>query len=393
MRTQVAIIGSGPAGLLLGQLLHRQGVDTVILDRASPDYILGRIRAGVIEQGFAALMAEAGVADRLAAEGERHDTVEISVDGVYHPIRLAELTGGRHVTVYGQTEITRDLLAARAAAGLPGFYGAENVTPHDMATDKPYVTFQKDGLNYRIDCDYIAGCDGSHGVCRRHIPKHRIHEYERIYPFGWLGLLSNTPPVNHELIYAKHDRGFALCSKRSETLSRYYLQIPLTDRVEDWSDARFWDELKRRIPEDAADRLVTGPALEKSIAPLRSFVSEPLQYGRMFLVGDAGHIVPPTGAKGLNLAASDVNTLYRILTKVYREGRHDLTARYSEIALRRVWNGVRFSWWMTDMLHHFVRDSIEDKIRDSELSFFLSSPERRRIIAEQYVGLPYEAVE
>ena len=393
MKTQVAIIGSGPSGLLLGQLLHKQGVDNIVLDRVSPDYILGRIRAGVIEQGFVDLMKEAGVADRMLKEGEIHHAVEISVDRKIYPIDLSGLTGGKTVTVYGQTEITQDLLAAREASGQPSYYSVENVTPHDMKDDSPYVTFEKDGESHRIDCDYIAGCDGFHGICRSSIPEGKITEYEKVYPFGWLGLLADTPPVNHELIYVKHDRGFALCSKRSSTRSRYYLQVPLDEKVEDWPDERFWEEFKSRIPEDAAERLVTGPSLEKSIAPLRSFVVEPMQYGRMFLVGDAAHIVPPTGAKGLNLAASDVNTLYRILTKVFKEGRTDLISRYSEICLRRVWHGVRFSWWMTDMLHHFDRTSIEDKIRDSELSFFLGSPERRGILAEQYVGLPYEEID
>lgn len=392
MKTQVAIIGSGPAGLLLGQLLHTQGIDNIILDRVSPGYILERIRAGVIEQGFVDLMKEAGVAERMLREGEVHHEVDIAVHEEYHTINLTELTGGKSVTVYGQTEITHDLMDARNASGQISFYEAENVTPHDMKSDKPYVTFEKEGEKHRIDCDYIAGCDGFHGVCRPSIPTGVLKEYERVYPFGWLGLLSDTPPVDYELIYVKSDDGFALCSKRSETRSRYYVQVPLDEKVENWSDDRFWEELKRRIPDDAAARLVTGPSIEKSIAPLRSFVVEPMQYGNMFLLGDAAHIVPPTGAKGLNLAASDVNTLYRILVKTYKEGRKDLTARYSEIALRRVWNGVRFSWWMTNMLHHFYRDSIEDKIRDSEISFFLASENRRRILAEQYVGLPYEEI-
>ena len=393
MKTQVAIIGSGPSGLLLGQLLHRQGIDNIILDRVSPEYILGRIRAGVIETGFVELMKEAGVADRMLSEGEIHHEVEIAVNGEYHTIELSALTEGKVVTVYGQTEITHDLLDARTSSGQLSFYEAENVTPHDMKSATPYVTFEKEGETHRIDCDYIAGCDGFHGVCRPAVPDGVLTEYERVYPFGWLGLLSDTPPVNFELIYTKHDKGFALCSKRSATRSRYYLQVPLDEKLENWSDDRFWEELKHRLPDDAAARLETGPSLEKSIAPLRSFVVEPMQYGRMFLVGDAAHIVPPTGAKGLNLAASDVNTLYRILTKVYRENRTDLLARYSDICLRRVWHGVRFSWWMTNMLHHFDHSSIEDKIRDSELSFFLASPDRRRILAEQYVGLPYEEIE
>ena len=393
MRTQVAIIGSGPSGLLLGQLLSRQGIDNIILDRVSPEYILGRIRAGVIEPGFVELMKEVGVAERMLREGEIHHEVDIAVHGEYHSINLTELTGGKSVTVYGQTEITHDLMDAREESGQLSFYEAENVRPQDMTSEHPYVTFEKDGEIHRIDCDYIAGCDGSHGVCRQSIPAGVLTEYERVYPFGWLGLLSDTPPVNFELIYVKSDEGFALCSKRSASRSRYYLQVPLDEKVENWSDDRFWTELKHRLPDDAAERLVTGPSIEKSIAPLRSFVVEPMQHGRMFLLGDAAHIVPPTGAKGLNLAASDVNTLYRILLKTYKDGRKDLTARYSEITLRRVWNGVRFSWWMTNMLHHFYRDSIEDKIRDSELSFFLASEHRRRILAEQYVGLPYEDIE
>jgi p-hydroxybenzoate 3-monooxygenase len=392
MKTQVAIIGSGPSGLLLGQLLRKQGIDNVILERVSAEHVLGRIRAGVIEAGFVSLMEEAGIADRMKAEGEIHSAVEIAVNNTRHHIDLETLTGGKSVTVYGQTEITRDLMAARTASGQQSYYEATNVTLHDIKGDAPYVTFEHEGNSRRLDCDYIAGCDGSHGVSRPSIPKGVLKEYEKIYPFGWLGLLADTPPVNYELIYIRNERGFALCSKRSETRSRYYLEVPLGEKVEDWSDDRFWAELKNRLPEDVAPKLVTGPSLEKSIAPLRSYVAEPMQYGRLFLVGDAAHIVPPTGAKGLNLAASDVNTLYRILTKVYGEGRIDLIPRYSEICLRRVWNGVRFSWWMTNMLHSYSDDAFEEKIRRSELNFFLSQDSRRQILAEQYVGLPYENV-
>ncbi len=393
MKTQVAIIGAGPSGLLLGQLLHKQGIENIIIERVSADYVLGRIRAGVIEQGFSDLMKEAGISARMEAEGEIHSAVEIAVNGEVHSIDLEGLTGGETVTVYGQTEITHDLMDARNASGQQTFYSIDNTELHDIDGEKPYVTFQKDGKTERIDCDYIAGCDGFHGVSRQSIPKDKITEYEKVYPFGWLGLLADTPPVNFELIYIKHERGFALCSKRSSTRSRYYLQVPLDEKVEDWSDDRFWEELKHRLPESVVSQLVTGPSLEKSIAPLRSFVAEPMQYGRLFLVGDAAHIVPPTGAKGLNLAASDVSTLYRILTKVFSEGRTDLIEKYSEICLRRVWNGVRFSWWMTNMLHTFDHSEIEDKIRNSELGFFLSHANRRQILAEQYVGLPYEPIE
>ncbi|TNE40514.1 MAG: 4-hydroxybenzoate 3-monooxygenase [Alphaproteobacteria bacterium] len=393
MKTEVAIIGSGPSGLLLGQLLHSQGIDSIILERVSADHVLSRIRAGVIEEGFASLMKEAGIADRMQAEGEVHHAVEIAVGDDLHSIDLFDLTGGKSVTVYGQTEITQDLMKAREASGRRSFYEVANVCPQNFDGDSPFVTFEKDGEAHRIDCDYIAGCDGFHGVSRPAIPDGVLTEYERVYPFGWLGLLADTPPVNFELIYIKHERGFALCSKRSESRSRYYLQVPLGEKVEDWSDDRFWEELKRRLPSSVADNLVTGPSLEKSIAPLRSFVVEPMQYGRLFLVGDAAHIVPPTGAKGLNLAASDVATLYNILKRVYQDNRTDLIDRYSEICLRRVWNGVRFSWWMTKMLHHFDEDKFEDRVRDSELDFFLADENRRRILAEQYVGLPYEPVE
>lgn len=393
MKTQIAIIGAGPAGLLLGQLLHKAGIDTVILERQTPDYVLGRIRAGVLEQGTADLLREAGAGARMDAEGLIHDGFELVLNGRRERIDLKTLTGGKQVMVYGQTEVTRDLMQARAASGALSVYEAADVELHDVTSEKPYVTFVHQGERVRLDCDYIAGCDGFHGVARRSIPAERLKTFERVYPFGWLGLLSDTPPVNHELIYASSERGFSLCSQRSASRSRYYLQVGLDEKVEDWSDGRFWEELKRRIPEDAARQLVTGPALEKSIAPLRSFVVEPLQFGRLFLVGDAGHIVPPTGAKGLNLAASDVNTLYRILLQVYGEGRTELLEQYSPIALRRIWKAERFSWWMTSMLHQFPdNDAFTRRMLETELDYFLGSEAGRTTIAENYVGLPFEDV-
>lgn len=393
MKTQVAIIGAGPAGLLLGQLLHKAGIDSVILERQTPDYVLGRIRAGVLEQGTADLLREAGASARMDAEGLLHDGFELVLNGRRERIDLKALTGGKQVMVYGQTEVTRDLMQARAASGAMSVYEAADVELHDVTSEKPYVTFTHQGERVRLDCDYIAGCDGFHGVARRSIPAERLSVFERVYPFGWLGLLSDTPPVSHELIYASSERGFSLCSQRSATRSRYYLQVGLDEKVEDWSDERFWEELKRRIPEDAARQLVTGPALEKSIAPLRSFVVEPLQYGRLFLVGDAGHIVPPTGAKGLNLAASDVDALHRILLKVYADGRTDLLAQYSPIALRRIWKAERFSWWMTSMLHQSPdSDAFTRRMLETELDYFLGSEAGRTTIAENYVGLPFEDV-
>ncbi|MBK4997882.1 4-hydroxybenzoate 3-monooxygenase [Pseudomonas sp. S31] len=394
MKTQVAIIGAGPSGLLLGQLLHKAGIETVILERQSAEYVLGRIRAGVLEQGTVDLLREAGVSARMDQEGLVHEGVELLVAGRRQRLDLKGLTGGKTVMVYGQTEVTRDLMQAREASGAPIFYSASNVQPHELKGEKPYITFDKDGETYRLDCDYIAGCDGFHGVSRQSIPEGVLKQYERIYPFGWLGLLSDTPPVNHELIYAHHERGFVLCSQRSNTRSRYYLQVPLDDRVEAWPDERFWDELKARLPEDVGERLVTGPSLEKSIAPLRSLVVEPMQYGNLFLVGDAAHIVPPTGAKGLNLAASDVNYLYRILVKVYREGRLDLLEQYSPLALRRVWKGERFSWFMTQLLHDFGdhKDGWDQKMQEADREYFLSSQAGLTNIAENYVGLPYEEV-
>ena len=397
IQTQVAIIGAGPSGLLLGQLLHKQGIDNVILERVDGDHVLGRIRAGILEQGFVKLVREAGVAERMDREGEVHNGFDISVNGECTYIDLKGLTGGEVVVCYGQVEITKDLMQARAAAGLTTYYEASDAQPHEVTSENPSVTFTHDGEQYRLECDYIAGCDGFHGVSRQTIPAEMRTEHERVYPFGWLGLMSDTTPVSGELIYCKHDRGFALASRRSATRSRYYLQVPLEHRVEDWSDDAFWDEFKLRLPADAAARLETGPSIEKSIAPLRSFVCEPMQYGRLCLVGDAAHIVPPTGAKGLNLAASDVSTLYKILTRIYRQGDNDCIQQYSPIALRRVWHGERFSWWMSNMLHSYrgvnvggMDSATFSRFMDSELAYYLGSESGRRVIAEQYVGLPYE---
>ncbi|KMY00095.1 4-hydroxybenzoate 3-monooxygenase [Pseudomonas syringae pv. aptata] len=394
MKTKVAIIGSGPSGLLLGQLLQRAGIDNVIVERKDPDYILSRIRAGVLEQGMTDLLREAGVSERMDAEGMIHDGFELAFAGRCERIDLKSLANGRTVMVYGQTEVTRDLMAARAATGAMTIYDAADVKAHDLKSDSPYLTFVKDGETVRLDCDYIAGCDGFHGVSRQSIPADALKVFERVYPFGWLGVLADTPPVNEELVYANHPRGFALCSMRSAIRTRYYVQVSADEKVEDWSDERFWEELKSRLPEHLAERLVTGPSIEKSIAPLRSFVVEPMQYGRLFLLGDAAHIVPPTGAKGLNLAASDVSTLYRILLKVYQEGRTDLLEKYSQICLRRVWKAERFSWWMTSVLHNFPdTDAFSQRIQQTELDYYVGSEAGRRTIAENYVGLPYEAVE
>ncbi|MFK8050451.1 MAG: 4-hydroxybenzoate 3-monooxygenase [Halioglobus sp.] len=399
LNTQVAIIGAGPSGLLLGQLLAKQGIGNIILERVTGDYVLGRIRAGIMEQGFADLLREAGVAERMDAEGEIHEGVEIAADGERFHIDLKGLTGGDVVICYGQTEITQDLMEARAVAELDTYYEAAQVELHNVIAENPSVSFEYKGEQYTINCDYIAGCDGFHGVSRQTIPADKRTEHERVYPFGWLGLLSDTPPVGEELIYCKSERGFALASRRSATRSRYYLQVPLTDKAEDWSDDDFWEELKRRLPEDAADALVTGPSLEKSIAPLRSFVCEPMQYGKLFLVGDAAHIVPPTGAKGLNLAASDVAALCQIMARVYQENDAECISRYSEVALRRVWHGERFSWWLSNMLHNFgeeVTTGMESRtfarFMDSERDYYLRTEEGLKVIAKQYVGLPYEDV-
>ncbi|MBK4733218.1 4-hydroxybenzoate 3-monooxygenase [Noviherbaspirillum pedocola] len=393
MKTQVAIIGAGPSGLLLGQLLHLQGIDTVILEAKSPEYVLSRIRAGVLEQGMVDLLREAKAAERMDREGQVHDGFALSFAGREERIDLKTLSGGKTVMVYGQTEVTRDLMAQREATGGITIYEAQEVTPIDFYGDRPRVSFIKDGKRIELECDYIAGCDGFHGVSRKSVPADAIKTFERVYPFGWLGILSRTKPVSDELIYANHERGFALCSMRSATLSRYYVQCSLDDRVEDWSDERFWNELKSRLPAHTAAALETGPSIEKSIAPLRSFVAEPMQFGRMFLVGDAAHIVPPTGAKGLNLAASDVYTLYHILTRTLKDGRTDLVAKYSEICLRRIWKAERFSWWMTSMLHKFSDDAFNQRMQLAELDYYTGSVAGRTTIAENYVGLPYERID
>ncbi|MCH2248998.1 MAG: 4-hydroxybenzoate 3-monooxygenase [Cognatishimia sp.] len=389
MKTQAAIIGGGPSGLLLSQLLHTQGIDSIVLERKTKDYVLGRIRAGVLEQGLVQMMEEAGCADRMKAEGFPHDGTEISYGDEIFRIDFAELTG-TPVMVYGQTEVTRDLYEAREKSGGQIEYKVEDVVIHDAKSDAPFVTFTQDGQERRIDCDYIAGCDGFHGVSRKTIPETVRKEYEKVYPFGWLGVLSETPPVNRELIYANSDRGFALCSMRNENLSRYYIQCPISDDPNSWSDDAFWEELKRRIPSDVAAKLVTGPSIEKSIAPLRSFVCEPMQYGRLFLCGDAAHIVPPTGAKGLNTAASDVYYLYHALTAFYKSGTSDGIGGYSAKALARVWKAERFSWWFSSLMHQYPDQTVFDhKMQIAELEFLHSNHAAQKVMAENYVGLPY----
>ncbi|MCO7736699.1 4-hydroxybenzoate 3-monooxygenase [Brucella intermedia] len=389
MRTQVAIIGSGPSGLLLGQLLTKAGIDNIVLDRVSADYILGRVRAGVLEEGTVKLMDEAGASARLHAEGLLHDGFSLAFDGRDHRIDLHALTGKR-VTVYGQTEMTHDLMDERQKSNAASIYEAGNVTPHDFDTSSPYVTFEKEGRTHRIDCDFIAGCDGFHGVSRKSVPEKAIDIFEKVYPFGWLGILADIPPVAHELIYANHKRGFALCSMRSLTRSRYYIQCSLDETIEGWSDQRFYDELRRRLPAHHAEAMVTGPSFEKSIAPLRSFVAEPMRFGRLFLVGDAAHIVPPTGAKGLNLAASDVHYLYEGLRDFYLDRSQAGINAYSGKALARIWKAERFSWSMTKLLHRFPDMApFDQKVQEAELDYFCTSHAASTALAENYVGLPF----
>lgn len=390
MRTKVAIIGSGPSGLLLGQLLTNAGIDNVIIDRVGKDHILARVRAGVLEEGTVGLVDRAGVGERLHREGLPHDGYSLTFDNRDHRIDLFDLTGGKRVMVYGQTELTRDLIDRRERDGGVTIYDAVNVSPSGFDGDHPYVTFEKEGVAQRIDCDFIAGCDGFHGASRKAVPEGAIKTFEKIYPFGWLGILADVPPVNHELIYANHPRGFALCSMRSETRSRYYVQCSLEDTVDMWSDDRFWDEIRRRLPAHHAEAMVTGPSFEKSIAPLRSFVAEPMRFGRLFLVGDAAHIVPPTGAKGLNLAASDVHYLISGLLEHYQEKSDAGIDAYSARALKRVWKAVRFSWSMTTLLHRFPdTGDFGQKIQEAELDYLTHSRAASTAMAENYVGLPY----
>ena len=393
MRTQVVIVGAGPSGLLLGQLLHQAGITTLVLERQTGDYVLGRIRAGVLEQTTCDLLAEAGVDARLHAEGLPHDGIELCFGGARHRIDLHALTGGKRVTVYGQTEVTRDLMDARAAAGLTTVYEAKDVALHGFDGTTPSVSYTaKDGSHHTMACDFIAGCDGYHGVSRASVPPGAIHTFEKTYPFGWLGVLADTKPVSHELIYSNHARGFALCSMRSNTRSRYYLQCSQGDKAENWSDTAFWDELRRRLDPEAAETLVTGPSIEKSIAPLRSFVAEPMRFGALFLAGDAAHIVPPTGAKGLNLAASDVRYLARALMQFYADKSTAGLDSYSERCLRRVWKAVRFSWWFTSLMHRFPdTGEFGQKLQEAEIGYLLESTAASTALAENYVGLPLEA--
>ena len=389
MKTQVAIIGGGPSGLLLSQLLHTRGIDSIVLERQTKDHVLGRIRAGVLERGFVDLMAKAGVAERMHSESYVHDGTLIAFGDESFRIDFAKHTG-HPVIVYGQTEVTRDLYAAREASGGQIEFSVQDVQIHGADSDAAFVTFQQNGQNRRIDCDFVAGCDGFHGVSRQTIPPELRREYEKVYPFGWLGVLSETPPVSHELIYANSPRGFALCSMRNDHLSRYYIQCALLDKPQDWTDAAFWQELKRRIPAQQAEALITGPSIEKSIAPLRSFVTEPMRWGRLFLCGDAAHIVPPTGAKGLNTAASDVHYLFEGLSAFYETGSPDGLDSYSQKALARVWKAERFSWWFSGLMHRYPDQSAFDlKMQQAELAFLRDNDAAQKAMAENYVGLPY----
>lgn len=389
MRTQVAIIGSGPAGLLLGALLANAGIDAIIIERKSRDYVLSRIRAGLLEQGTVNLLRGVGVAARLDAEAMAHNGFTLGFDGQTFRIDLKALTGGRHVTIYGQTEVTRDLMDARAAAGLTTIYEADDVAVHDFDTDHPRVTYVADGVTQELHCDFIAGCDGFHGISRASVPASAITLFERVYPFGWLGILADVPPCDHELIYAGHDRGFALCTMRSPTRSRYYIQCRADEQPADWSDNAFWDELRRRLSPEVAARVTTGPSIEKSVAPLRSFVAEPLRFGRLFLAGDAAHIVPPTGAKGLNLAAGDAFYLSVAFEEFYTEKSLAGINHYSTRALDRIWKAERFSWWMTTLLHRFDHHSpFEQRMQAAEFDFLRSSVAAQTALAENYVGLP-----
>jgi p-hydroxybenzoate 3-monooxygenase len=390
MRTQVVIVGAGPSGLLLGALLHKAGIANIIVERQTGDYVLSRIRAGILEQVTVDLLHEAGVGAGVDGGGTVHHSIDLVFSGQRHSIDVHGLTGGKVVTAYGQTEVTRDLMAARAAAALPTVYEAGNVSIHDFEGSQPRVQYEKDGVTHTIDCDFIAGCDGFHGVCRASVPKGAVKEFEKVYPFGWLGILADVPPVSpHAIVYGNSERGFSLCSMRSMTRSRYYIQCPLTDKVDAWSDQRFWDELRLRLDPALAERIITGPSIEKSIAPLRSFVAEPMRFGRLFLAGDAAHIVPPTGAKGLNLAATDVKYLSGALIEFYTEKSAAGIDSYSQRALRRIWKAERFSWWLTSLMHRFPdSEGFGQRMQEAELDYLVHSTSMSTALAENYVGLP-----
>ena len=390
--TQVVIIGAGPSGLLLGALLHKAGIDHVILERQSPDYVLSRIRAGILEQVTVDLLHEAGVGAGVSEGGIVHHSIELVFKNTRHPIEVTQLTGGKVVTAYGQTEVTKDLMAQRSQLGLTTIYNAEDVSLHDFDGQRPHVSYVEDGVHHVLNCDFIAGCDGFHGVARASVPKNAITEYEKVYPFGWLGVLADVPPVStHAIVYANSDRGFALCSMRSMSRSRYYVQCPLSDKVEDWSDQRFWDELRKRLDPEMAERMVIGASIEKSIAPLRSFVAEPMRFGRLFLAGDAAHIVPPTGAKGLNLAASDVKYLSSAFIEYFKEKSSAGIDHYSQRALARIWRAERFSWWLTTLMHRFPdSEGFGQKMQEAELDYLVHSEALSKSLAENYVGLPLD---
>ena len=389
MRTQVLIIGGGPSGLLLSQLLSLSEIDCIVLEKHTKEHVLSRVRAGVLEQGTVDLLKKAGVYKRIQKEGLHHNGIFLSAKNNSFRIDFKKLVN-KSVTVYGQTEVTRDLYSAREKSNGIIFNSVKNVMPHDFNTNKPYVTFNQQGEEKKVFCDFIAGCDGFHGVSRQAVPRGKIKTSERVYPFGWLGVLSETPPVNDELIYANHETGFALASMRNNNLSRYYIQTSIKDKIEKWDDKKFWIELRRRLPIEAAENLITGPSIEKSIAPLRSFVAEPMKFGSLFLVGDAAHIVPPTGAKGLNLAFSDVYYLFQSLKNYYKNDDKNAINYYSDRALTRVWKAIRFSWWMTTTLHKFPgQSSFDQKIQEAELEYLESSISSQRALAENYVGLPF----
>ena len=389
MKTQVAIIGAGPSGLLLSQLLAINGIDSVVLERQSQEHVVSRIRAGVLEQGTVDLLEQAKVGARMKLERLVHDGFKLGFSGQGVRVDLKALTG-KSVTIYGQTEVTRDLIEARIASGGKLKFEASEVAIEGFDRERPMVRFTHHAQVHELECDFIAGCDGYHGVCRQSIPASAVKYYERVYPFGWLGILADVCPASHELVYSNHERGFALCSMRSISRSRYYIQCALDEKVENWPDARFWDELRARVPAEVAAALITGPSIEKSIAPLRSFVVEPVRFGRLFLVGDAGHIVPPTGAKGLNLAAADVRVLYHALTEHYRTGNTELLEGYSATTLRRTWKAVRFSWWFTSIMHKFQNDAFNHRVQLAELDYLCGSRAAMTSLAENYVGLPFE---